>query len=153
MHGLVQFAQNIVADLPAIKKFGAGDRVYVQAQQVWLVLTAYVMSSDRKPTLPTRITYGDLARAMGRDPRAGRNLRHALGIVGFFCKANDLPTLNSIVVNEKTGAPGDHVVLRDGHSPKQEQADVMRQDWFRFRVPTTGTFRRVWEAAKAEWES
>ena len=47
--------------------------------------------------------------------------------------------------------PGDHVVLRDGHSYKQEQAEVMRRDWFQFRVPTTGTFRKVWQLARREW--
>src|SRR5262249_3139140 len=109
------------------------------------------MSSDRNPRKPATIPYGQVAKKMGKDPRAGRNLKVALGIVGEFCKLNDLPTLNSIVVNEKTGVPGDHVVLRDGHSAAQEQADAMRRNWFDFRVPTTGTFRQVWEAAKGGW--
>jgi hypothetical protein len=109
------------------------------------------MNSDRNPQNPSTIPYGKLAEKLGKDPRAGRNLRTALGIVGEYCKMNDLPTINSIVVNEKTGVPGDHVVLRNGHSPAQEQAEVMQQNWFAYRVPTTGTFRKVWEAAKGEW--
>jgi hypothetical protein len=140
-----------VTEIPEVKSFGAGDRVHVQAQQVWLVLVAHIMSSERDPKKPFTIPYGKLANSMGKDPRAGRNLRTALGIVGEYCKRNNLPTINSIVVNEKTGVPGDHVVLRNGHTPVQEQAAVMKQNWFAFRVPTTGTFRKVWEVAKVEW--
>jgi hypothetical protein len=156
---LCDFAQKVlfsssrveVNEIPEIKSFGAGDRVYVQAQQVWLVLVAYIMSSGRNLEKPCTIPYGKLAQKLGKDPRAGRNLTTALGIVGEYCKYNDLPTINSIVVNEKTGVPGDHVVLRDGKSPAEEQSDVMKRNWFTFRVPTTGTFRKVWEAVKDEW--
>jgi len=136
-------------DIPAVKRFGAGDRVFVQAQQVWIILVAHVMSSARDPKSPSIIPYGKLAKKMDKDPRAGRNLRTALGIVGAYCKINNLPTINSIVVNEKTGVPGEHVVLRDGRSILEEQSEVMKQNGFTFRVPTTGTFRKVWETA--EW--
>lgn len=54
--------------------------------------------------------------------------------------------LNVIVVNQTTGLPGDHVVLRDGFTVPQEQREVLKYDWFSVRVPTTGTFRQVWES-------
>jgi hypothetical protein len=134
-------------DIPKVKRFSRGDRLYVQAQQIWIILVAFVMHSKRDPKAPDTITYGELAEKMGRpDRRAGITLARQLGIVGELCKANDLPTLNAIVVNQDSGMPGDHVVLRDHHTPKQEQADVMRQDWFQLRVPTAGTFRKVWRA-------
>jgi hypothetical protein len=132
-------------NIPNIKRFARGDRVYVQAQRVWLILVAFVMSrsgTDARRTL----TYGELAKKMGYDPKAGITLRRPLGIVGELCKRNNLPTLNSIVVNDVTGVPGDHVVLRDGRTPAQEQSGVLKQNWFEFRVPTTGTFRKVWNA-------
>jgi hypothetical protein len=137
-------------DFPVAKYYGRGDRAYVQAQQLWLVLVSYVMNAKQRgaKVLPP-VSYGELATLIGKDPRAGRNLRTALGVVGVFCKLNDLPTLNSIVVNEETGVPGDHVILRDGYTVAQEQKAVMRQDWFAIRVPTTGALRKAWE--QAEW--
>lgn len=134
-------------NIPKIKRFARGDRLPVQAQQVWLILVAFVMHSKHDPKHPTTITYGEVAAAMGYpDPRAGHTLGRQLGIVGEFCKANDLPPLNAIVVNQNTGMPGNEVVLRDGRTVRQEQAAVMREDWFCLRVPTTGTFRKVLEA-------
>lgn len=133
--------------VPTIKRFGRGDRLHVQAQRVWLILVAFVMHSDRDPRNPSTMTYGELAEAMGYDdPRAGITLARQLGIVGEYCKANDLPPLNTVVVNQSTSVPGSEVVLRDGRTVRQEQAAVMREDWFRYRVPTTGTFRKVLES-------
>jgi hypothetical protein len=134
-------------NVPRIKRFGRGDRLHVQAQHVWLILVAFVMHCDRNPRRPSTMTYGDLAGAMGYDSRkAGITLARQLGIVGEYCKANGLPPLNTIVVNQSTGMPGSEVVLRDGHTVRQEQAAVMREDWSGYRVPTTGTFRKVLEA-------
>jgi hypothetical protein len=134
---------------PEIKYFGTGDRLYVQAQQVWLILVAFVMHADRTAARPPTITYGDLALKMGHsDRRAGHTLGRQLGIVGNFCVRNDLPALNAIVVGQDTGLPGAEVIVRRGFSPNQEQQAVMKIDWFELRVPTTGTFRRVWESSQ-----
>lgn len=103
------------------------------------------MHADRGPK-PVTMTYGDLALAMGHaDARAGHTLGRQLGIVGRFCVENDLPPLNVIVVNKETEAPGSEVVLRDGRTVREEQLAVLKEDWFSIRVPTTGTFRQVWE--------
>ena len=123
-----------------------GDRVYVQAQQIWLILVAFAMK-DRGPNDPKTMTYGELANAMGYpDARAGHTLGRQLGIVAKYCIDNDLPPLNAIVVTQQ-GSPGDEVMLRDGRTVKQEQRAVLGEDWFSLRVPTTGTFRQVWEEA------
>lgn len=132
--------------IPKVKEFGLGDRVYVQAQSMWLILVAHVMCPERSGIRPRTITYGDLAVRMGyEDPRAGHTLSRALGIVGEYCKYNDLPPLNVLVVNEITKQPGDNVVVRSGKTVSEEQRAVMKQNWFKIRVPTTGTFRQVWE--------
>ncbi len=144
----IEMGELVMSAIPALRRFKKGDRVYVRAQQVWLVLTSKVMSSDRDWRRPTVLTYGDLALAMGLDPRAGLTLARPLGIVGWLCVDNDLPTLNSIVVNELTNAPGDHVVTRDHKSYKEEQAEVMKINWHTIRVPTTGTLRKVWESMR-----
>jgi hypothetical protein len=139
-------------DIPSLRRFRKGDRVYVQAQQIWIVLTCLVMRSDRNPRRPFVVTYGDLAEAMGMNRRAGITLGRQLGIVGHLCVMNDLAALNSIVVNDATNEPGDHVVTRPGKTYKQEQAEVMKENWHGIRVPTTGTLRKVWEAINREEE-
>jgi hypothetical protein len=138
----------IEADLPPLRRFGKDDRVYVQAQQIWLVLSCLVMSTvQRQPDRIATITYGRLARRMDYPTRqAGRALGRQLGIIGQYCVLNKVAPLNVIVVSEATGVPGDEVVRRPGRSVDQEQAAVMREDWFSIRVPTTGTFRKVWHA-------
>lgn len=139
--------------IPPAKEFGTKNRVWVQAQQIWLVLVAHIMNSARDPANPSTITYGDLAEKIGMSRRAGRTLGKALGIVGNYCKMNDLPTINSVVVRDDDKQPGDHVVLRDGFLVADEQAGVMRQNWFLLRVPTTGTLRQVWEESQREAKS
>ena len=139
--------------VPEAKRFGIGDQRHVQAQRVWLILTAHVMMEWQwrgRSRGPRRrddvlITYGELAERMRMDSRAGRTLAIPLGIVGEYCRVNDLPTLNSIVVIQETRAPGDHVLVRDGKTYKDEQREVMNTDWFAYRVPTTGAFRKVRE--------
>ena len=134
-------------EIPDIKHYGIGDRIYVQAQRIWLVLVAFVMSPTRKPRDPKTITYGEVAELMGYpDRRAGHMLGRQLGIVGTYCIRNGLPPLNAIVVTEATGMPGDEVLLRPGRTPEQEQRAVMDEDWFALRMPTTGTLRKVWDS-------
>lgn len=136
-----------MARIPPAKWFRRGDRLHVQAQQIWLILTSMIMASERDPSNPFLVTYGQLAKVMGyEDARAGHTLGRQLGIVGNYCKMNDLPPLNVVVINKQTGQPGAEVVLRRGESVASEQAAAMREDWFLIRVPTTGTFRQVWAA-------
>ena len=127
-----------------VRKYARGDRIYVQAQRIWLILSSFVSSPLRKPGDPTTITYGQLAEHMGYDPRAGHTLGRQLGIVGYCCLENDLPALNSIVVAAH-GAPGPEVVLKRGRTVAQEQRAVRQQDWHSVGLPTTAMLRRVWE--------
>lgn len=134
--------------IPNIKRFASGDRLYVQSQQIWLILVAFVMEGNHSTTLGSKtVTYGQIAKKMGYPTtQAGHMLSRQLGVIGHFCVHNDIPPLNVIVVNQATSLPGDDVVLRPNRSVKEEQKAVLAEDWFRLRVPTTGTFRQVWEA-------
>ena len=135
--------------VPEVKRFGIGDQQHVQAQRIWLILVAHVMAvqqrspDDRAPG-DELITYGKLAERMRMKPRAGRNLGAPLGIVGEYCQLNELPTLNSIVILQ-TGQPASRVLVRNGKTPQEERREVMETDWFEYRVPTTGAFRKVRE--------
>ena len=158
--------QNQIEDtfVPKVKEFGIGDRRHVQAQRIWLILTAHVMAERQIQQLiedgwiqprkqPRRlsdklITYGELAERMKMNRKAGLNLGPPLGIVGEYCRLNGLPTLNSIVTlrsrpGEPAGEPGSRLLVRDGKTYQEEQREVMKTDWFAYRVPTTGTFRKV----------
>ena len=140
-----------MAPIPSVKFFEPGDRLHVQAQRIWLILVAYVMEHANRntPRLST-ITYGEVAVRMGAaDGRAGHTLGRQLGIVGAFCLANNLPALNSVVVTAQTQQPGAEVVLQPGHTVLDEQRAVAKFDWYSVRVPTTGTFRQVWEGVSA----
>lgn len=130
-------------DIPQMKRYGRGDRLYVQAQRIWMIVAAFAMY---RPDGRKTITYGDVAEAMGLDRRAGHTLGRQLGIIAKYCILNDLPALNAIVVAEKTGVPGDEVMLRESKTIQQEQAAVLKVDWFSIRLPSTGTLRKVWEA-------
>lgn len=129
-----------------VRRYVRGDRIHVQAQQIWLILTGFVSGHTRHDRDDRTIAYGTLATLMGYgDPRAGHTLSRQLGIVGHCCLQEGLPALNSIVVNGVTGLPGHDVVLSRGRSVAEEQVAVFDQDWYRVGVPTTGMLRRVWE--------
>ncbi|MBN9488249.1 MAG: hypothetical protein J0H44_13520 [Alphaproteobacteria bacterium] len=133
-------------DIPPLRRFGVGDRVYVQAQQIWLILVTFVMRSDeRRRGRVATITYGEVATDMGKeDRRAGHTLGRPLGIIAEYCVHQNVAPLNSIVVNQDTSLPGVEVVLRNGRTLAREQKAVMEEDWFSIRVPTTGTFKKIW---------
>ena len=134
--------------IPAIRRYGPGDRLPVQAQRIWLILSGHVSGPANPPTQAARtVTYGELALRMGyADTRAGHMLSRQLGIVGHYCLMNDLPALNVMVVNATTNEPGGDVVLTPGRSFREELRAIYRQDWYAVGVPSTGTLRKVWEA-------
>lgn len=81
--------------IPPVREFKIGDRLYVQAQRIWLILVAFVKNPTRKPGNPSTITYGEVAELMGyADRRAGYMLSRQLGIIGSF--ASQIICLTSI---------------------------------------------------------
>jgi hypothetical protein len=128
-------------EIPKIKRHERGDRLAVQAQQVWVILSGY--SVLKKKT----IAYGDLALLMGfEDKRAGHMLGRQLGIVGHYCLMNELPPLNAIAVGANSKVPGSGVVKPKRWTNQEAIDAVLDEDWFAYRVPTTGTLRQVWDA-------
>ena len=129
-----------------LRTYGKGDRVYVQGQQIWLILTAHAMLC--RPFHPNHrdslLHYGDLAEIMGKDRKAGITLSRQLGIVGVYCVDHGLPPLNVIVVNRETGEPGADVVLTPGSSVREDQRQVFRHDWFRIRPPSVKALKDVY---------
>jgi hypothetical protein len=115
-----------------------GARIHDQAEQIWLILTAFVMFSTKQT-----ITYGDLAKKMGYETRnAGHTLGRPLGLVGKMCIESGAPPLNVIVVT-KHGQPGDEVLLRPHSTVEADQDAVHAENWFAWRAPTAGSFRRI----------
>lgn len=132
------------------KHFGKGDALYVQAQQIWMILTGFVMAKkmpttkDDTPNISDLIAYSELAELMGR-PGGGNMISRQLGIVGHYCVLNDLPPLNIIVVNKTSWTPGDGAVVRKGRSVAEETKAVEAFDWFSVRPPTVGALRKVYD--------
>ena len=135
-----------VVQTSKLRNYAFGDRVFVTAQQMWSILSGFVMWS---PAAANRglITYGDLAEMAGyADRRAGRVIGRQLGVIGEFCLQNDLPALNSIVVRADSGVPGTGVVHGAERSVSEEQEAVLAYNWYCIGVPTTGMLRKVWES-------
>lgn len=144
-------------DVPApAKHFGKGDPLYVQAQQIWSILTGFVMVR-KYPVLDDRvrhqfcdlIAYAELAEIIGR-PGSQNTLSRQLGIVGHYCVMNDLPPLNIIVVNKNSELPGDGAVLRKGRTVHDEMRAVGEFNWFSVRPPTVGALRKVYDHHKGK---
>lgn len=145
------------------KYYGLRDRVFVQAQQLWIILIAYVMTQNKllvkqeewwqPPFSPDKeqwegqtITYGDLAILMGHaEKRAAISLIRPLKIIGHFCEINDIPPLDCIVVGKGSGVPGGDLWSKEELVGLQKSV-MDYPDWFLIRPPTTGTLRNVWES-------
>ena len=87
---------------------------------------------------------------MGLSTKAAIGLGRELGIIGEYCLQNGLPALNCIVVSQQTGAPGHGVVVSKNKSWRDDARDSFNTDWFKYRVPSTGTLRQVWEQLSEE---
>jgi hypothetical protein len=134
-----------------MKEYKSGDRIPMRTQQAWLILSAHAVL---KPVRDYEdgagwsgwevglITYGDLAEQMGMNRRAAVTLTKHLGVIGFFCQNEGLPPLNAIVVSGETGEPGHGVVETDGFT--EDQKKVHSVDWFRYRPPTIGELKEVY---------
>ena len=130
-----------------VRHYGRGDRLYVQAQQIWLILSAHAVLRGEESLngLPQGLlSYGDLAELMGKDRRAGHTLGRQLGIVGYYCLSCKLPPLNVIVVTEREEKPGWRVVWTPGNSVKKDQRRVLKQAWFELRPPTIKALKDVY---------
>jgi hypothetical protein len=111
-----------------------------QAAAIWPVLTK--RASDTGSTTVAKITYGDLAVAIGYPNKgAARAIKPALGLIGLYCIRHKLPALNALAVNQASMEAGDSVVLTDGETPRSERASIVAFDWTSVAVPVAADFQ------------
>jgi len=81
---------------------------------------------------------------------AARTIDRQLGIIATFCRENNIPALNAIVINNVTGEPGHEVMLSTAKNLKKEQKNVLKYDWFSVRPPSVNRFRETYENGKKQ---
>jgi hypothetical protein len=120
-----------------------------QALDIWPVLRGCAANSPDE----ARITYGNLAVAIDYPSRrAARSLRHALGLIGWYCLDHGQPCLNSLAVSQKTMECGGSEVLHEGLTPGEERANVVKVDWGTVELPTVRALRDTENAHRASAE-
>jgi hypothetical protein len=117
-----------------------------QAVAIWPILVK--RATDTGSTTVAKITYGDLAVAIGYPHKgAARAIKPALGLIGLYCIKHNMPALNALAVNQASMEAGDSVVLTDGETPRTERACIVAFDWFAAEPPTAKTLHGL-KAAK-----
>jgi hypothetical protein len=137
----------LISGLSLVPRQSRGVRIWSQAEQIWGILTGFVMLSERQPNQVLKITYAHVAKLMGAETaHAGHVLARPLELIGRLCLLSHVPPLNIIVVSGETGAPGAEVLVRAGSSVELDQIAVADHDWFAWRAPSANLFRMIWEA-------
>jgi hypothetical protein len=104
-----------------------------QARAIWVVLAT--RATDAASTTPAKITYGDLAIAIGYPEKgAARAVKTALTLIGWYCAKHNLPALHALVVNHGTMEASD-LVLPDGHTANSERTRVLAYNWRAIQPP------------------
>lgn len=74
------------------------------------------------------VTYGELGKALGIDGVALRNeMRHVLDDLSDDCTARREPSLAALVVNQRSGAPGQG--WQDGSVPWHTEVQAVFRRW------------------------
>ena len=120
-----------------IKKFDDDPVNASRAVQIWQIL---ISKAHNRQT----ITYGILADLLGFE-RADV-LAYKLGHIMHFCKQNNLPHLTILVVNKKTGKPGDGFteIVEDLNV---ERENVFKHNWYGLYPPSEKQFDEAWQKA------
>lgn len=66
------------------------------------------------------------------------------GHIAFFCNRNGLPPLTSLVVNERTGLPGESIPVEDAASKREA---VFNYSWFDLIPPSPIQFKDAYDGA------
>lgn len=91
---------------------------------VGMTRTALIVAAMRRSIL----TYGELGSALGMDGGALRNeMRHILDCLSDDCIARSEPSLAALVVNQRSGAPGQG--WQDGDLPWHAEVQAMFRRW------------------------
>jgi hypothetical protein len=115
-----------------VKRYVRKDKHETRAQQVWPILTATAHNRQI-------LTYKRLAKLIGIGG-PGVLGKGPLDRIAFYCIQNDLPPLTSLVVNERTGLPGNGIPIKQ--SATQREA-VYNYPWFKIAAPTPDQFREA----------
>ena len=109
-----------------------------RAQQFWSVL----VFAARQQSI---VSYSMLSQITGFSETSG----HVLYCIYCYCKQQQLPLLNAIVIDPATGRPGDECPgeLRDLSA---QQSRVFLYDWLDHPVPSDAMFKEA--LAKEEQE-
>ena len=104
-----------------------------RALQAWQILISRASASSI-------ITHGDLANIMGYAD--AHHLDYILSHIQYYCQQSGLPLLNSIVVNQETGLPGEGITVKPEQIPLIHM-QVFRQNWFDIVPPSISQFMMV----------
>ena len=107
-----------------IKRFKASPTAASRALQIWLIL---IGKAHNRQTM----TYEQLAELLGYG--GAGTMAQLLGHVYHFCSQNELPPLTALVVNKKTGLPGQGLPATDLHAQREL---VFRYRWYEMFPPT-----------------
>jgi hypothetical protein len=108
-----------------------------RAVQAWQILVGKAMNRQT-------VTYLGLSRLMYQKDAPGV-LDKILGHVAYFCNANDLPPLTSIVVGKGRGTPGNDIPV-DLSMIDAERERVYEHDWYDIYSPSKDELRAAYEA-------
>jgi hypothetical protein len=138
-HGTAyNFARDIMREMPLTKRFSTIRTAPFRALQIWLIL---IGAAHNRQTL----TYKLLAERMGHAKGAGV-LADQLGYVAFYCIRHNLPPLTVLVINEKTGVPGEGIPVKDVLSQREK---ILRFKWFDIVPPTPEELKDAAEAGRS----
>jgi hypothetical protein len=122
-----------------VRRFDDEPTLAARALQIWQILIG--KSHNRQS-----VTYKILSKLLGYG--GSGVLSRQLGHIMFFCAQNDLPPLTSIVVNEKTGLPGEGIELKGDLNVVREE--VYNYDWYGLCPPSVKDLEDAWAKAKAK---
>ena len=106
-----------------------------RSRQIFSILIGYACRRQS-------ITYGELGDLLGYGG-VGHSMIASLASINHWCVANNLPALNSIVVLQDSGLPGEGIPVAD---VVKQQAETFKTDWYDVMPPTAEEL----EAAYAE---
>ncbi|PYQ13178.1 MAG: hypothetical protein DMH00_04695 [Acidobacteria bacterium] len=120
-----------------MKAFSPRAEMSDRAVQAWQILVGKAMNRQT-------VTYLGLSRLMYQKDAPGV-LDKILGHIAYFCNANDLPPLTSIVVGKGRGTPGNDIPV-DLSKIDAERERVYEHDWYDIYSPSRDELRAAYEA-------
>jgi hypothetical protein len=116
------------------KRFDSRSTRATRALQVWLILIGKAHNRQI-------MTYGMLADLLGF--KGAGVLAQILGHVMYYCQDNKLPPLTILVVNQRTGLPGEGLIGADLNADRET---VFNHPWYEIHPPTAEQIADVYAA-------